>query len=123
MTMHLAVSFVRRAEVQIARHTSQLHRTARATSCNAGAFILAAATVTMSGSLPPMPSKAGPPPPATNNAANSAQPSRLPAQEPLQHFASSGIPMQIGRASCRERGKNAVGDGSSERKNRADEAM
>src|SRR5438045_9623793 len=87
--MHLAVSLVIRAEVQIARQTSQLHRIARATSSNAGAFILAAATLTISGLLPASPSSAGPPPPATNNAARSAQPSRLPAQEKLQQPASS----------------------------------
>src|SRR6266436_6200501 len=68
------------AEVHIARQTSQLHRIARATSSSAGAFILAAATLTISGLLPARPRSAGPPPPATNNAARIVQPSKLPAQ-------------------------------------------
>src|SRR6266581_4110722 len=85
IAMHLAASLVIRAEVQIARQTSQLHKIARATNSSAGAFILAAATLTISGLLPARPKSAGPPPPATNNAASSAQPSKLPAQEKLQH--------------------------------------
>src|SRR5438552_13468537 len=89
IAMHFAVSLVIRAEVQIARQTSQLHRIARATSSSAGAFILAAATLTISGLFPARPSSAGPPPPATNNAARSAQPTKLPAQEKLQQAPSS----------------------------------
>src|SRR5215472_582024 len=50
--MHFAVSFDIRAEVQMARQTSQLHSIARATSSSAGAFILAAATLMISGLLP-----------------------------------------------------------------------
>src|SRR2546423_8644560 len=50
--MHLAVSLVIRAEVQIARQMSQLHSIARATSSSAGASILAAAMFKISGLLP-----------------------------------------------------------------------
>ena len=89
IAMHFAVSLVIRAEVQIARQTSQLHRIARATSSSAGALILAAATLTISGLLPASPKRAGPPPPATNNAARIVQPSRLPAHEKPQQAASS----------------------------------
>src|SRR5947199_4925529 len=87
--MHLAVSLVIRAEVQIARQTSQLHRIARAISSNAGAFILAAATLTISGLLPANPKRAGPPPPATNSPARIAQPSRLPPHETPQQAPNS----------------------------------
>src|SRR6266446_6271154 len=92
--MHLAVSLVIRAEVQIARQTSQLHRIARATSSSAGAFILAAATLTISGLLPARPSKPGPPPPATNSIARIAQPRRLPAQVMPQEAPSSRSPIR-----------------------------
>src|SRR6516162_11759631 len=51
--MHFAVSF------QMARQTNQLHSIARATSSRAGAFILAAATLMISGLLP---ASARPPP-------------------------------------------------------------
>src|SRR5215470_5968505 len=84
--MHFAVSLVIRAEVQIARQTSQLHSIARATSSSAGAFILAAATLVISGLLP---ASARPPPPATKITASRAQPARLPAQEAPQHAARS----------------------------------
>ncbi|HYZ39121.1 MAG TPA: hypothetical protein VE687_00645 [Stellaceae bacterium] len=60
----MAMHFVIRSEVQIAKHTSQLHRIARATSSSAGAFILAAATLTMSG---PLSASARPPPPGDEN--------------------------------------------------------
>src|SRR5579872_1499713 len=75
--MHLAASLVVRALVQIARHTSQLQRAARATSCKAGAFILAAATVKMR-SAPCF--KIAPPPPSLKRTASSAEPMRLPTQ-------------------------------------------
>src|SRR5439155_27056728 len=84
--MHLAVSLVIRAEVQIARQTSQLQSIARATSSSAGAFILATATLMISGLLP---AKARPPPPATKIAARTTQPMRVPAQEAGQHAARS----------------------------------
>ena len=42
--MHFAVSFVVRAEVQIARQTSQLHNIARATNSLAGSVIFLLAT-------------------------------------------------------------------------------
>src|SRR5262245_6719442 len=84
--MHFAVSLVIRAEVQIARQTSQLQSIARAVSSSAGAFILAAATLTMSGLLP---ANASPPPPATKIAASRTQPARLPAQEVVQDAARS----------------------------------
>src|SRR5438876_6582918 len=87
--MHLAASLVIRAEVQIARQTSQLQRIARATSSSAGAFILAAATLTISGLLPARPRSAGPPPPATKRAARIAQPRRLPAQLTPQQAPNS----------------------------------
>src|SRR6516164_2048870 len=84
--MHLAVSLVIRAEVQIAKQTSQLHSIARATSSSAGAFILTAATLMISGLLP---ASARPPPPATKIAARKTQPARFPAQEAPQHAARS----------------------------------
>src|SRR5713101_3610362 len=87
--MHLAVSLVIRAEVQIARQTSQLHNIARAISSIAGAFILAAATLTISGLLPARPKSAGPPPPATKSAARRVQPRRLPPQLAPQQAPSS----------------------------------
>src|SRR5713226_5946162 len=87
--MHLAASLVIRAEVQIARQTSQLHRIARATSSIAGAFILAAATLTISGALPARPASANPPPPATNKTARRPLPTRLPAQDALQQAPRS----------------------------------
>src|SRR5215472_949551 len=86
MTMHLAVSLVIRAAVQIARQTSQLHSIARATSSRAGAFILAPATVIRSWLLAP---SANPPPPATKIAASTMQPARLPAQELIQDAVRS----------------------------------
>src|SRR5882757_1822477 len=84
--MHLAVSLVIRAEVQIARQTSQLHSVARATSSSAGAFILAAAMFRISGLLP---ARARPPPPATKIAARKTQPARFPAQDAPQQAARS----------------------------------
>jgi len=54
-----------------------------------GAFILAAATVTISGLLPPSPRRASPPPPATNSTARKPLPTRLPAHETPQHAPSS----------------------------------
>src|SRR6516225_3073993 len=86
MAMHLAVSLVIRAAVQIARQTSQLQRTAGARSSIAGAFILAAATVIRSWLLAP---GAKPPPPATKIAASTMQPARLPVQEPVEEAARS----------------------------------
>src|SRR5262249_24193726 len=84
--MHLAVSLVIRAAVQIARQTSQLHSIARAVSSSAGAFILAAATLIRSWLFAP---SANPPPPATKIAASTMQPARLPDQEPIQEAARS----------------------------------
>src|SRR5215471_17517170 len=86
IAMHLAVSLVIRAEVQIAKQTSQLHSIARATSSSAGAFILAAATLIRSWLFAP---SANPPPPATKIAASTRQPARLPDQEPIQEAARS----------------------------------
>src|SRR5438132_3677734 len=82
--MHFAVSLLIRAEVQIARQTSQLQSRARAISSVAGAFILAAATLTISGLLP---ASARLPPPATKITASTTQPARLPAQEAPQDAA------------------------------------
>src|SRR5260370_25082326 len=95
--MHLAVSLVIRAEVQIARQTSQLHRIARAISSIAGAFILAAATLTISGLLPASPASPGPPPPATKSTARITQPTTLPAQEPPQQAPTSRTPTRPSR--------------------------
>src|SRR5204862_2267780 len=86
IAMHLAASLVIRAEVHIARQTSQLHSIARATSSSAGAFILAAATFRISGLLP---ASARPPPPATKIDERKTQPARFPAQDAPQHAARS----------------------------------
>src|ERR1700732_166875 len=84
--MHFAVSLFIGAEVQSARQTSQLQSIARATSSSAGAFILAAAILRISGLLP---ASARPPPPATKIAARKTQPARFPAQDAPQHAARS----------------------------------
>src|SRR5689334_7476804 len=94
--MHLAVSLVIRAEVQIARQTSQLQSIARATSSSAGAFIFAAATLMISGLLP---ASARPPPPATKIAARKTQPARITwrvsfsDRGPLRHSAPRNVAM------------------------------
>src|SRR5580693_6530917 len=86
MAMHLALSLVMRADIQSARQTSQLHRTARAKSAIAGAFIFAAATVRRK---PLLECSTPPPPPSTNSAASAAAPTRLPNQENAQAEARS----------------------------------
>ena len=78
MTMHLAPSLCVRPDIQMARQTSQLHRMARANSASAGAFILAAATVSR---YPLLECSIASPPPATNSAARTAQPARLPSHD------------------------------------------
>src|SRR5438309_405595 len=63
ITMHFAESELTRADIQIARHTSQLHRIARAKRANAESFILRLATCisNVSGAA-----RIPPPPPAAN---------------------------------------------------------
>src|SRR5438477_11121707 len=82
----LAATLVIRADVQIARQTSQLHSIARARSSIAGAFILAAAILRISGLLP---ARARPPPPATKIDERKTQPTRFPVQDTPQHAARS----------------------------------
>src|ERR1700732_844684 len=98
--MHFAVSLVIRAEVQIARQTSQLQSIARATSSSAGAFILLAAILRISGLLP---ASARVPPPATKIAARKTQPAKFPAHDAPQHAARS---RRLVRRGSQPRGMN-----------------
>src|ERR1700733_4493552 len=86
MPMHLAASPCIRPDIQMARQTSQLHKTARAKSDIAGAVILAVATVMMKLLLE---WSIAPPPPATTREASTAHPKRLPTHDAVQHAPSS----------------------------------
>src|SRR5690606_36703275 len=77
MTMQRALSEETRADMQTARHTSQLHSTARANRLAAVPFILCEATVM---SRPCGSSSSPPPPPMTDRPASTAVPHALPIQ-------------------------------------------
>src|SRR5213594_4063630 len=76
MTMHFAESELTRAAIHSARHTSQLHRIARANRLKPESFILNAATfmTRVSGA-----ESSPPPPPAANSATSATEPTKFPA--------------------------------------------
>src|SRR5579871_4648619 len=86
MKMHFAASLVVRADIQIARQTSQLQSAARATSERTGAFILAVATVIRNWLFE---WSIAPPPPQMKTSAKTTQPTRLPIHDIVQHAARS----------------------------------
>src|SRR5579884_2846700 len=86
MTMHFAASLVVRADIQIARQTSQLHSVARATSESTDALSFAVATLISHWLFE---CKSAPPPPQTKIRARTTQPARLPSQDMVQQPARS----------------------------------
>src|SRR5689334_18672030 len=86
MRMHFAASLLVRADIQMARQTSQLQSVARATKESTDALSFPAATVISHWLLE---CSMAPPPPQTKISARTMQPARLPIQERLQHAARS----------------------------------
>src|SRR2546430_16213502 len=93
MTMHFAESELTRAAIHSARHTSQLHRIARANRLKPESFILNAATfmTRVSGA-----ESSPPPPPAANSATRATEPTRFPAHViPHELAISAKVPAPL----------------------------